>query len=125
MPYINPEALDGGLDYIVTNGTRIDLCFTQEPVTYLEATTTYTCGNKAGMTVTSPEDGSVDGRKVSVPAITDGAVSATQTAGFWALTDGASVLVATGALASSQAVTSGNTFTLDAISIALRGAVSV
>jgi len=122
MAYINDEVFDGGLDYADTNGTRIDICFTQEPTTYTEATSTYTCGNKTGLNTGVPEPGTTDGRKVVVPAITDGSVTATQTAGWWALTDGASILVATGALSSSQAVTSGNTFTLDAISITIRDA---
>ena len=122
MAYINDEVFDGGLDYADTNGTRIDICYTQEPTTYTEATSTYTCGNKTGLNTGIPEAGATDGRRVIVPAITDGSVTATQTAGWWALTDGASILVATGALSSSQAVTSGNTFTLDAISITIRDA---
>lgn len=122
MPYINDEVFDQGLDYADTNGTRIDICYTQEPTTYTEATSTYTCGNKTGLNTGATEAGATDGRRVIVPAITDGSVSATQTAAYWALTDGTSVLIATGALSSSQAVTSGNTFTLDAISITIRDA---
>ena len=122
MPYINDEVFDQGLDYADTNGTRIDICYTQEPTTYTEATSTYSCGNKTGLNTGATEAGATDGRRVIVPAITDGSVSATQTAAYWALTDGASVLIAAGALSSSQAVTSGNTFTLDAISITIRDA---
>ena len=122
MPYINDEVFDQGLDYADTNGTRIDICYTQEPTTYAEATSTYTCGNKTGLNTGITEAGATDGRRVIVPAITDGSVSATQTAGWWALTDGAAVLIAAGALSSTQAVTSGNTFTLDAISITIRDA---
>jgi len=122
MPYINDEVFDTGLDYADTNGTRIDICYTQEPTTYAEATSTYTCGNKTGLNTGATEAGATDGRRVIVPAITDGSVTATQTAGWWALTDGSSILVATGALSSTQAVTSGNTFTLDAISITIRDA---
>ena len=122
MPYINDEVFDGGLDYADTNGTRIDICYTQEPATYTEATSTYTCGNKTGLNTPVPEAGGTDGRRVIVPAVTDGSVTATQTAGWWALTDGASILVAAGALSSSQGVTNGNTFTLDAISITIRDA---
>ena len=124
MPYINDEVFDGGLDYADVNGTRIDICFTQEPTTYTEATTTYTCGNKTGLNTGVPEDGVVDGRRAVVPAITDGTVSDTQTAGWWGLTDGTSILVAAGPLSATQAVTSGNTFTLDAISLTLRDATA-
>lgn len=122
MPYINDEVFDQGLDYADTNGTRIDICYTQEPTTYAEATSTYTCGNKTGLNTGATEAGATDGRRVIVPAITDGSVTATQTAGWWALTDGAATLIAAGALSATQAVTSGNTFTLDAISITIRDA---
>ena len=121
MAFINDEVFDGGLDYADVNGTRIDIC-SQEPVSYAEATSTYTLGNKTGLNTGAPEAGAVDGRRVIVPAITDGSVSGTGTATHWALTDGATILVATGALSASQGVTSGNTFTLDAISITIRDA---
>ena len=122
MAFINDEVFDTGLDYADTNGTRIDICYTAEPTTYTQATSTNSCGNKTGLNTGATEAGATDGRRVIVPAITDGSVTATQTAGWWALTDGASILVATGALSSTQAVTSGNTFTLDAISITIRDA---
>lgn len=121
MAYINDEVFDQGLDYADTNGTRIDIC-SQEPTTYAEATSTYTLGNKASLNTGATEAGATDGRRVIVPAITDGSVTGTGTASHWALTDATSVLIATGSLGSSQAVTSGNTFTLDAISITIRDA---
>ena len=121
MAYINDEVFDQGLDYADTNGTRIDIC-SQEPTTYAEATSTYTLGNKTGLNTGVTEAGATDGRRVIVPAITDGSVTGTATATHWALTDGASILVATGALTASQAVTTGNTFTLDAVSITIRDA---
>ena len=119
--YINDEIFDGGLDYADTNGTRIDIT-SQVATTYTEATSTYTLGNKTGLNTGAPEAGDTDGRKVVVPAITDGSVTGTNTATHWALTDGSSVLLATGPLTSSQAVTSGNTFSLDAIDITIRDA---
>lgn len=121
MAYINDEVFDQGLDYADTNGTRIDIC-SQEPTTYAEATSTYTLGNKTGLNTGATQNGATDGRRVIVPAITDGTVTATGTATHWALSDGSAVLIATGALSSSQGVTSGNTFTLDAISITIRDA---
>ena len=123
MAYINDEVFDGGLDYADTNGTRIDIT-SQEATNYSEATTdaTYSLGNKTGLNTGATQAGSVDGRRVIVPAITDGTVTETGTATHWALTDGSAILVATGALTSSQAVTDGNTFTLDAISITIRDA---
>lgn len=121
MAYINDEVFDGGLDYADTNGTRIDIC-SQEPGNYTEATSTYTLGNKTGLNTGVPEAGVTDGRRVIVPAITDGSVTGTASATHWALTDGTAILVATGLLSSPQSVTSGNTFTLDAISITIRDA---
>jgi hypothetical protein len=120
MPYLNDEVYDQGLDWADANGTRVDINYTQEPTTYTEATSTYSCGNKTGLNTGAPENGDVDGRKVVVPAITDGSVTATQTAGWWSLTDGTSLLVAAGALSATQGVTSGNTFTLGTIDLTLR-----
>lgn len=124
MPYINDEVFDQGLDYADTNGTRLDICYTQEPTTYTEATSTYTCGNDT-VNIGAPAAGAPSGRGVTIPAITAGSVTATQTAGWWALTNGSSILVAAGPLSATQAVTSGNTFTLDAITITLIDAVAV
>lgn len=120
MAYINDEVFDQGLDYADTNGTRLDIC-SQEPTTYAEATSTYTLGNDT-VNTGATADGATDGRRVIVPAITAGSVTGNGTATHWALTNGSAVLIATGALSSSQAVTSGNTFTLDAISITIRDA---
>ena len=54
--------------------------------------------------------------------ITGGSVTGSGTAAYWAITDAASVLVATGALSSSQAVTSGNTFSLASFTIRIAAA---
>lgn len=123
MPYINHTAFDQGLNYLDTNGTRLDICDV-EPTTYAQATSTNSLGNKSGVNTSAPQAGDVDGRKVVVPAITDGNVTSTGTAAFWALTDGAGVLLASGALGASQGVTVGNIFTTDAININLRDAVA-
>jgi len=125
MPYINDLVYDQGLAYADSNGTRLDICYGSEPINYTEATSTKSCGNKTGLNTSAPQAGSPDGRKVSVPAITDGSVTDTQTAGFWGLTDGSSVLIAAGALSATQPVTVGNSFTLDAIDITIRDATAV
>lgn len=123
MPFINDDIFDNGLASIAAATLRrVDINFTQEPTTYTEATSTFSCGNKTGLTLTAIANGAVDGRKVDTPAITDGSVTATQTAAFWSLTDNISAFHAAGALSATQAVTSGNTFTLDAISITIRDA---
>jgi hypothetical protein len=124
MAYINDDVFDNGLTVLDTNGTQLDICFTQEPVTYAEATTTYTCGNDT-VNTTAPAAGTPSGRAVTIPAITAGSVTDTQTAGWWALTNGTDTLYATGPLSATQAVTNGNTFTLDAITITIIDAVAV
>lgn len=123
MPFMIDTIFDEGLDYADTNGTRLDITYTQEPVTYTEATSTFTCGNDT-VNTGATEDGDTDGRKVVIPAITAGSVTATQTAGWWALSNGAAILLATNALSATQSVTSGNTFSLDAIDLTLRDAIS-
>ena len=122
MPYFSDEIYDQGLDYATTNGTRVDICSTAEPTTYTEATSTNSCGNKTGLVTGATEAGAVDGRRVIVPAIADGSVTATVSAGWWALTNNVSIFAASGALSASQSVTSGNPFTLDAISLTIRDA---
>jgi len=117
MPYLGDNVYDQGLNYLDTNGTRLDLC-SQEPTTYAEATSTYTLGNKTGLNPGAPAAGSPDGRSVTVPAITDGVVTGTGTASHWAITNPTGTeLLAAGPLGASQAVTSGNPFTLTSFTV--------
>lgn len=119
MAYLNDYVLDAALSTLDTEANRLDIC-SQEPTTYAAATSTYTLGNKTSLSVGAPADRSPNGRKVTVAAITDGSVTGTGTATHWAMVDtGNSRLLATGALSSSQAVTSGNTFTLAAFDIGI------
>lgn len=111
MAYLGTNVYDQGLNYLDTNGTRLDIC-SQEPTTYAAATSTYTLGNKTSYNVGAPAAGSPNGRAVTCPAITDGTVTATGTASHWAITNASNELLAAGPLSASQAVTSGNTFTL-------------
>lgn len=123
MAFMSDEIFDQGLDYADTNGTRLDIC-SSEPTTYTEATSTNTLGNDT-VNTGATQNGPTDGRMVQVPAITSGSVTGTGTATHWGLTDGSSILVATGSLSASQGVTSGNTFSLDAIDLRIRDATSV
>jgi len=122
MPLISDEVFDQGLDYADTNGTRIDIC-SAEPANFA-GIAAVSLGN-ATVNTGATQNGATDGRRVIVPAITTGSVTGTGTATHWALSDGTAILVATGPLSASQAVTSGNTFTLDAISIGIRDATAV
>lgn len=122
MPFIADRVLDNGLTVLDTEANRLDIC-SSEPTTYTAATSTVTLGNKTSLSVGAPAARSPSGRRVTVAAITDGSVTATGTATHWAITDTAnSRLLATGSLSASQAVTSGNTFTLAAFDIGIPGA---
>lgn len=123
MPFLSDHVLDLALAYLDTSSNRLDIC-SQEPTTYTQAISTYTLGNKTSLSVGAPADRSPNGRRVTVAQITDGTVTGTGTATHWAISDtAASRLVATGSLASSQAVTSGNTFTLAAFDVGIPDAV--
>jgi hypothetical protein len=118
MAFLANAVFDSGLSYITSNGSRIDITST-EATTYAEATSTLTLGNSATLSVGSPADRGAGGREVTAAAISDGSVTGTGTAAFYAITDGSSVLIATGSLTASQAVTSGNTFTLGSFTIGI------
>ena len=121
MAYLNDRVLDNGLSVLDTEANRLDIC-SSEPSSYSEATSTYTLGNKAGISIGSPEARSPSGRKVVVAEISGGSVTGTGTAAYWAITDTAnSRLLAAGSLSSSQAVTSGNTFSLATFEIGIPG----
>lgn len=120
MPLLSDNVMDEGLDYLSSHGSRVDIC-SQEPANFTEATSTHTLGNKTGLTTGAAENGDVSGRKVVVPAITDGSVTGTGTATHWALskTTATTELLASQSLASSQGVTSGNVFSLTAADIGI------
>lgn len=116
MAFLHDDVLDAALG-VVSAANALHIC-SQEPTTYVEATTTYSLGSKSVPQIGSIEDATPDGRKVTVAAINDGAVSADGTATHWALVDTTgSRLLATEALTAPQAVTNGNPFTLTAFDI--------
>ena len=121
MAAINDEVFDQGLGWAITTGTRLDITSTDPGLTYATVTGN-TLGNKTSITVGATEDGAIDGRRVQIPAINDGTVSGDGTASHWALHNATDTVVASGALSSTQVVSNGNTFTLDAISITIRDA---
>jgi len=120
MAFINDEVFDQGLDWADTTGTRLDICSTDPGGVYATVTSN-TLGNDT-VNTGAPQAGAVDGRRVVIPAITAGSVTADGTGTHWALTNGTDTVVASGALTASQIVSNGNTFTLDAISIGIRDA---
>jgi hypothetical protein len=96
MAYMNDQIFVQGLSWATANGTVLRLC-TQEPTTYVEAATTYGIANNA-VALPAPVNGAIDGMRVIIPIVIGGAVTATGTATYWALTDSAAILVAAGLL---------------------------
>lgn len=113
---VSDTVLDAALAIFDTGSTRLDIC-SALPTNFTEATSTFTLGNKTGITVGAPADGSPNGRSVAVSAITDGNVTGTGDATHYALTDGSAVFHGAGPLNALQSVTSGNTFATGAFNI--------
>lgn len=119
MATLADRVFDNGLTVLDTEANRLDICSTA-PTTYTEATSTYTLGNKTSLSIGAPADRTGGGREVTVASFTDGSVTASGTAAYYAITDTTnSRLLATGALSSSQAVTSGNTFSISSFKIGI------
>ena len=120
MAKIADAALDAGIGYIITHGTKLALC-SQEPATFGDVAT-YRLAEDGTVTCGAAGDGTPSGRKTTVPAC-DCVASANGTATHWALYDG-SVLAATGSLNASIAITSGITYPTTSFDITIKDAVS-
>lgn len=114
--------LDNGLNVLDTDADKIFLC-SAEPTTYAEATATFAVGNKtfsAGGAWGTPTSASPNGQKVVSTVITDGVITADNTATKWATVDSVnSRLLARGSLNPTRTVKNGDTFALPAITIAM------
>lgn len=122
MAFIADYIFDLALAELDTATTTLYIT-SAEATTYAEASSTFALGNKTALSIGAPANGASNGRRVTVAAITDGSVTATNTATHWAITKDGTTLMATGALSASQAVTNGNTFTLGAFDITIPDAV--
>lgn len=117
--FLGDPVLDGGMNYLNSKGSALFIC-SQLPANYTGASSTYALGTKATPTLSAAQDGVTTGRRVVVSAITGGSVTGSGTATHYAIVDTTgTALLAAGPLSSSQAVTSGNTFTLTAFSVTL------
>jgi len=117
MATLNDRVLDLGLNVLDQEANRVDIC-SAEPTTYAAATSTLTLGNENSISISAPAGASPNGRKVTLSAISAASVTATGTATHFAISDTSNTrLLATGSLSASQAVTSGNTFSLTATDI--------
>ncbi len=122
MAFIADHVLDFGLNVLDTEANALHIC-SSEPATFSSATGAASLGNKSGLSVGAPAARTPDGRKVTIGAIADGSVTDTGTATHYAIVDTVGGrLLAAGSLAASQAVTSGNTFTLAEFEIGIPGA---
>lgn len=119
---VGDYGLDNGLIGIRTLADKIYLC-SQDPLTYTDAVSTYALANNvfgAGNAFGAPAVGAPNGRQITSVAITAGTVTGTGTATKYAVVDSVnSRLLANGSLASGQAVTAGNQFTLAPFNIRL------
>jgi hypothetical protein len=117
MATLADRVYDQGLSVLDTEANRLDLC-SAEPTTYTEATSTNTLGNTTSITISAPEDGDTSGRKVTLSAISGASVTGSGTATHFAISDTSnSRLLATGPITPTQAIISGNTFSLTAVDI--------
>tara|TARA_R110001632_G_scaffold45016_1_gene114469 strand:+ start:2131 stop:2502 length:372 start_codon:yes stop_codon:yes gene_type:complete len=119
MATLNDRVFDNGLTVLDTEANKIVIT-SQEATTYTEANSTYALGDSTSLSIGAPADRSGGGREVTVAAITDGSVTGTGTATHYAIVDTVNTrLLATSTLTASQAVTTGNTFTLSSVAIGI------
>ena len=117
MATLNDRVLDLGLNVLDQEANRVDIC-SSEPSSYSAATSSVSLGNTTSISISAPANASPNGRKVTLSAISGASVTGTGTATHFAISDTSnSRLLATGLLSASQAVTSGNTFSLTASDI--------
>ena len=110
---LETRVLDLGLNVLDTEATHIMIC-AAEPTANSLGYKPGAAGSQFGV----PSDHSVNGRFVASNAITDGTIVTTGTAGWWAAIDSTNNrLHAHQSLSATQAVTSGNTFTLSSFTI--------
>lgn len=120
MPYINDRVLDNGLSVLDSEATHVHIC-SAEPASWANVGT-YSLGSST-VSIPAPAARTPSGRKVVVPAISAGTVSGTGTATHYAVVDTTNTrLLAASTLTASQAVTSGNTFSLASFDIGIPGA---
>tara|TARA_B100001939_G_scaffold7684_1_gene7056 strand:+ start:461 stop:832 length:372 start_codon:yes stop_codon:yes gene_type:complete len=119
MATIADKVLDDGLNTLTNDANRVDIT-SQEATSYTDATSTSTLGNTTSITISSPADRTGGGRKVTLSAISGGSVTGTGTATHYSISDTTnSVLLVTGSLTASQSVTTGNTFSLEALDVGI------
>lgn len=117
---VHDDVLDGALNVIKNNATRVTLCNAQ-PTTYTEANATFAL---ADVTVdssdfTGPANGDTSGRKLTVTAQNGVTVDASGTSTHVALLDVSNSKLLYVTTHTSQALTSGNTANIGAWDVEL------
>jgi hypothetical protein len=107
---VHDDVLDGALNIIKNNATRLCVCSTQ-PTTYAEATSTNKLAIKTitSADFTGPANGDVSGRKLTVNAQSGLTVDSSGTAAHIALCDSANSKLLYVTTCTSQSLTAGNT----------------
>ena len=119
MATVADRVLDNGLQVLDLEANAV-LITSQQATTYAEATSTYTLGNTTSISISAPTDRTGGGRQVTLTAVTGASVTASGTATHYAIVDTSnSRLLVTSALTASQSVTSGNTFSLEALDVGI------
>jgi hypothetical protein len=120
---IEAPVIDGGLSVLDTLTSFISVT-SSEPTTIAIAATSGLLGFKnwgAGAAFGAPSDSPpLPGRQVASVAISDGTITTSGTASWWAAY-AAGTLHAHGTLSGAQVVTAGNTFTLASFTIKIPG----
>ena len=115
---LEDRVLDFGLNVLDTETTFISVT-SSEPTAIAIAATSGLLGFKtgaAGSLFGAPSAGAPNGRQVASVAISDGTITTSGTANWWACY-AAGTLHAHGTLSGAQVVTAGNTFTLASFTI--------
>jgi hypothetical protein len=121
-PAIENYVLDNGLTKLNVEGSDMVIC-SGEPTVY--SLTTAGAANQlgrkafgAGGSFAAPINGTPNGRQVAATQVTDGTITTSGTAAWWAAVDVTNArLHAHGSLSATQVVTAGNTFTLGTFNI--------
>jgi hypothetical protein len=110
---LEDRVIDLGLNVLDTESAFVSIC-AAEPTTIAIASTSGLLGFKsfgAGGVFGAPAAGTPNGRQVASALVTDGTITTSGTAAWWAVY-AAGTLHAHGSLAATQVVTAGNTFSL-------------
>lgn len=121
MPVLADAALDAAIGYVVSNGTYLALC-SAEPANYA-GIAAVRLAQDATVVPAAASDGAVNGRRTIIPA-QQCVATASGTATHWVLHNNSSILVASNALSTPVAITSGLTYETPAFSITVSDAVT-